>query len=95
MPHLVKLRQQIHDQKVREVAKYLRKAGYFVRADLPGHKRPPKLAGIRPDIYAHKKGNKLVYEIETKGSFKIDRPQRKKLESASKKIGADFKVLIA
>jgi len=93
MPHRIKKRQLSHDEKVREVALRLRRQGYFVRADLPGHPRPPRVGGIRPDIYAHKKGKKLIYEIETKESMETDQPQREKLEKASKKIGAEFRVL--
>lgn len=95
MAHRIKQRQKIHDQKVQEVARRLRRSRYFVRADLPGHPRPPKLAGIRPDIYAHKKGKKVVYEIETKQTLQLDRPQQKKLKQASKKLGAEFRILLA
>lgn len=82
-----------HDQKVREVALRLRNQDYFVRADLPGHPRPPEFGGIRPDIYAHKKNKKVIYEIETKQSLKADQLQRQKLEKAAAKIGAEFRVL--
>lgn len=95
MPHKIKKRQATHDEKVREVALTLRKAGYFVRADLPGHKRPPAFSGITPDIYAHKKGEKLIYEIETRETLVTDRPQQEKLEKGARKIGAEFRVLTA
>ncbi len=95
MAHEIKKRQEIHDQKVQEVARLLRRQGYFVRADLPGHPRPPKFAGIRPDIYAHKKGKKLIYEIETPESLRTDTPQQKKLAKAAAKTGAEFRILVA
>lgn len=93
MSHLIKQRQEQHDQKVREVARRLRRQGYFVRADLPGHPRPPRFRGIRPDIYAHKKGKKIIYEIETPTSLKTDKPQRQRLAKAALKSGSDFRTL--
>lgn len=95
MAHLIKERQAIHDEKVQEVARHLKRARYFVRADLPGHRRPPRIGGIRPDIYAHKKGRKTIYEIEMVESFKKDTKQRKKLAEAAAKKSMVFRVLIA
>lgn len=95
MAHQIKERQKTHDRKVQEVARRLRRQRYFVRADLPGHPRPPRFAGIRPDIYAHKKGKKLVYEIETSETLSKDRPQQQKLAKAAGKIGAEFRLLVA
>lgn len=95
MAHLIKERQIRHDQKVQEVARRLRRARYFVRADLPGHPRPPKIGGIRPDIYAHKKGRKVIYEIETPGSLLTDEPQRRRLAKAAQKQEIEFRTLVA
>lgn len=95
MPHRIKKRQLLHDQKVRQVARELRQAGYFVRADLPGHRRPPVVGGIRPDIYAHRQDGKLVYEIETPESLATDAKQRQQLAKGAEKIGAQFKVVVA
>lgn len=95
MPHLIKERQAVHDKKVQEVARRLRKARYFVRADLPSHPRPSKIGGIRPDIYAHKKGKKVIYEVETRESLKKDINQRKKLAKAAAKKDIAFRVIIA
>ena len=46
--------QKVHDQKVAETADRLKRAGYTVKADLPGRGKPPKMAGHIPDIYAKK-----------------------------------------
>ena len=95
MAHRIKQRQKIHDKKVQEVARRLRRAGYFVRADLPGHPRPPRFGGAIPDIYAHKKGKKLIYEIETPKSLKTDIEMRQALARAADRAGAEFRILVA
>lgn len=95
MAHRIKERQAIHDKKVQEMARRLRRARYFVRADLPSHPRPPRIGGIRPDIYAHKKGKRVIYEVETRESFKKDSDQRKKLAKAAAKKDIAFRILIA
>jgi len=49
--------QEQHDRKVREVAQDARARGREgVRADLPGHKSPPTIAGKRPDVTWKKPG---------------------------------------
>lgn len=94
MPHRIKTSQERHDEKVRAVALRLRRAGYFVRADLPGHPRPPSFGGHVPDIYAHKKGKKVLYEIETARSLRADAEQRRALARAAATRGAELRVLV-
>ena len=95
MAHRTKEGQKIHDRKVTETAGRLRQAGYKVKADLPGHPKPPKMRGHIPDIYATKGRKKLVREIETTNTITADKVQHQALQQAAKQSGAEFRVLKA
>jgi Holliday junction resolvase len=95
MAHRTKKGQEVHDQKVAEVANRLERAGYTVRADLPGHSQPPVLGGHRPDVVAQKREKILIREIETHGTIKQDKAQHEALEQAADRLGGNFRVLVA
>jgi hypothetical protein len=95
MAHRGKQGQEVHDRKVGETARRLAREGYQVRADLPGHERPPAIGGRIPDVVAWKGGRVLVREIETPGTIAQDRPQQEALRQAARDAGADFRVLLA
>ena len=95
MAHRTKQGQKVHDQKVAEVSRRLDRADYKVRADLPGHQKPPKMRGHVPDIYATKGNKTLVREVETSKTITADKAQHKALQRAADQRGADFRVLKA
>ena len=95
MAHRTKEGQKVHDQKVAEVAGRLERGGYNVRADLPGHPKPPPMGGRVPDIIATKGGKTLVREIETRNTIAADKAQHDALQRAADQRGADFRVLKA
>lgn len=66
-----------HDQKVREIAGRLKRAGYEVKADLPGYAKPPKMRGHVPDIYATK-ARKTVSRERRGAEFRLPKAKRKK-----------------
>ncbi len=95
MAHRTKQGQKVHDQKVAGVARRLEREGYRVRADLPGHPKPPTMGGRVPDVHAAKGGKVLVREIETSKTISADKAQHKALQRAADRSGADFRVLKA
>lgn len=87
--------QKVHDQKVAGTASRLTRAGYTVRADLPGRAKPPTLGGYIPDIYATKRGKTLIREVETSGTIGADKAQHEAFRRAAARKGAGFRVLKA
>lgn len=87
--------QEVHDRKVAEVASQLRSRGYRVRADLPGHQRPPTIRGHIPDILAEKRSRRLIREIETRGTMEKDKAQHKAFKGYAERKRANFRVLMA
>lgn len=59
--------QSAHDKGVLAEARELDRDGWNVRADVPGDEfdEPPEVGGIKPDVYATKRGGTRVVEIET------------------------------
>lgn len=84
-----------HDRKVEERASSLRERGFRVQADLPGHVRPPTLAGHRPDIFARRGGELVVEEIETPSTLRADRAQQEALRRSTEELGGRFAVRLA
>jgi len=59
-----------HDRKVRQRANELKKAGWSVKADLPGYEIPKGIGqnNYIPDILATKGNKKLIVEVDTPGT---------------------------
>jgi peroxiredoxin len=95
MGHRTKDRQEVHDKKVAETARGLKKRGYNVQADLPGHKKPTRIGSHIPDVIAKKGDKVIVREVETPSTVSQDKAQHKAFENWAKKQGAEFRVLIA
>ena len=84
-----------HDKKVQQrVDFYKKKGAAFVRADLPGGTKPPKLGRKIPDLYIRLNGNLIVEEIETPKTLKDDKKQQEILKKETKKRGGVFKVIV-
>jgi hypothetical protein len=85
-----------HDTKVGQRANYYKNKGAtFIRTDLRGGAKPPKLNGRIPDLYVRLNGELFVEEIETKDSLTKDQAQQEILKNATKKRGGKFKVIVA
>jgi hypothetical protein len=87
-----------HDRKVRSEANKLRKAGWNVKADLPGFERPKPIGkyGFIPDIEATKRGGRRIIEVETLDSLKADREQHSAFRrSAAQRKNTSFRVKVA
>jgi Holliday junction resolvase len=69
--------QSKHDQKVRQVAKKLKKEGWQVKADLSGYDQPDPIGkgGFIPDVVATKVGAERIIEVETSETLKADKKQ--------------------
>lgn len=87
--------QKVHDEKVAETAGRLRRAGYTVRADLPGRAKPPTLGGYIPDIYATRRGKTLIREVETSRTIAADKAQHDAFRREAARKGAGFRILKA
>lgn len=64
--------QRKHDKAVFRSAKGYEGQGYRVKADLPGFKKPKKIGGFIPDIFAQKGKKEKIVEIETRDTNKKD-----------------------
>jgi len=95
MPHRTKTGQKVHDGKVAEIARNLGRKGYSVRADLPGHPKPPALNGQVPDVLARKGSKVLVQEIETRSTLNTDKKQQQALQRWADQHDAEFRVILA
>lgn len=71
-----KSQQSRHDKAVEQLAKNYLAKGLKVRADLKGYKRPDPIKDKIPDIVAVGNGEKIIVEVETKGTLKPDKEQR-------------------
>ena len=88
--------QALHDKTVARWANRLKGPGKQILADLPDHKRPPKIGGFIPDIAVKQGGKiKLIGEVETPSTVKTDRDQQEAFKTAAKKLGVDFKLKVA
>lgn len=88
----------MHDRKVREIAKTLRKLGYTVRADEVRRYKRPRPTGKEmriPDIEATRPGTGKIIEVETPSSLKSDKEQLKTFtRHAAQKRGTSFEVIV-
>ena len=82
-----------HDQKVLQRYNYYKNKGAWVKADLPGQAKPPKIKNKIPDIYARLNGKLLVEEIETPDTINTDKKQIEKLKEGTREKGGTFKVI--
>ena len=89
-----------HDRAVKSRADRLSKAGYKVRADIPGYRRPGTIRnggggnGRRPDIMATRGKVRKIEEVETKGSHHKDRGQRRVFRNyASRRKNTSFRTV--
>lgn len=73
----------------------MKRAGYTVKADLPGRKKPPKMQGHIPDVFAAKGRKKLIRETETSSTITADKAQHAAFRRAAKQRGAEFRVIKA
>ena len=90
-----KIGQAKHDRKVQQRLDFYKDKNFRVKADLPGRAKPPKIGGRIPDIVA-KKGKKLIVEeVETPSTKNTDKEQQKRLKGGTKKLGGQFKVIVA
>ena len=71
-------KQSEHDRKVRQSANRLKREGWEVQADLPGHDQPDPIGKDKriPDIVATKAGAKRIVEVETAESMETDKKQQ-------------------
>lgn len=91
-----KMGQAKHDKKVQQrVDFYKNKGATFVRADLPGGTKPPKLGNKIPDLYVRLNGELIVEEIETPKTLNTDKKQQEILKKETKEKGGKFKIIIA
>ena len=58
-----------HDGMVRFMAERYRQEGYRVAANLPGYVSPPRVNGCIPDVFACKKRQAVIAEVETASSY--------------------------
>ena len=83
-----------HDKKVQQRAElYKKKGASFIRTDLPGGAKPPKLGRKTPDLYVRLKGQLIVEEVETKKTSDADKKQQEILKRETKKRGGTFKII--
>ena len=65
-----KTNQVRHDVGVGNIAKQVVLAGWnFVRSDLRGNTKPPRINGFIPDVYVAHYGRQRVIEVETTDSI--------------------------
>ncbi len=95
MAHRTKEGQKTQDLKVAAIAQRLERLGYNVKADLPGHQKPPAIRGHIPDVLATKRSQRLIREIETRGTVASDKNQHRAFRQYAKEKQADFRVLMA
>jgi len=85
-----------HDKKVQQrLDQYKKQGATFIRADLPGRARPPKLGGKIPDLYVRLRGKLVVEEIETKKTTASDKKQQDILRKETRKRGGTFRITTA
>ena len=91
-----KIGQAKHDKKVQQRFDYYKKQGAsYLRADLPGGAKPPKLGRKIPDLYVRLDGELIVDEIETPSTVKSDQKQQEAFKKVVKEKGGKFKIIIA
>ncbi len=96
MAYRTKRGQRVHDQRVAQWANVLKGRGKTVLADLPGYDKPDPVYGRIPDLMVKQGGKtKMVGEVETPSTLKIDQPQQESLKRGAEKLGADFRLKIA
>lgn len=89
--------QSTHDQRVRQEAERLKKQGWNVQADLPGHNKPKAIGqnNKRPDIQATKRGHTKLIEVETPSSVKADNKQQSTFRrSAAQRSNTSFETIV-
>jgi hypothetical protein len=59
--------QALHDLLIKKTIEYLKELWYSVEADYPEYKLPPRLGGLKPDIFAKAwwQNKVIVVEVET------------------------------
>lgn len=77
--------QSKHDSVVRKTAQGLEKAGWKVKADVKGYRKPDTIGGYRPDVTATKGGERKIVEVETPTSVDSarDKGQQKAFRQAA------------
>lgn len=90
-------KQNLHDNKVKSMAKSYLNRGFKVKADIRGYDEPPVYNGRQPDItYYDKHGNLAgMAEIETEESLETDEDQRKVLRNVAVKKRIPFATIVA
>lgn len=84
-----------HDRKVRQRLDFYKEKDFRVKADLPDRAKPPKIGGRIPDIVAKKRKKLIVEEVETPSTKNTDKDQQRRLREGTKKLGGEFKVIVA
>jgi len=85
----------MHDSKVIAVAANAKAhGGRGVKADLPGHAKPPKLAGHIPDVFWKKPdGTPTIREVDTGRLAGAEKKQHESFKKWAEKNDADYKRL--
>ena len=78
-----------HDRLVRKIANSYDRRSWKVAADLPGYRfpEPPRIRGEKPDVFATKREEKRIIEVERNIKSLYDNGL-KQLEAFSKESGA-------
>lgn len=88
-------RQTIHDKKVAQLARVLKRQGWKVKADLLGYEQPNQIGQYIPDIEATKPGTRKIIEVETKDSVEKDKGQISAFrKSASQRNRTTFDMIV-
>lgn len=86
-----------HDRRVKREVTRLRRGGWKVKADLPGHERPAPIGKKNriPDIEATKPGTRRLIEVETPESLVSDSEQQSTFRrSAAQRNRTTFDVIV-
>ena len=96
MPSRGRANNSRHDQRVKQEAAKLQRAGWNVRADLPGFSKPDSVGENSriPDIQATKQGHTKLIEVETPSSKGADKDQQTTFRrSAAQKPNTKFELI--
>ena len=86
-----------HDKRVMREVRRLERAGWKVKADLPGHERPAAIGRKNriPDIEATKPGTRKLIEVETPESLASDSKQQSTFRrSAAQRNRTTFELFV-
>ena len=88
----------MHDKKVEQVVKQLKRKGWNVEADLKGFNNPDSIGqnNFIPDIVAKKSGATKIIEVETEKTVEKDKDQQEAFRrSAGQKKRTTFEIVMA